>query len=664
VTQRSSALATAAVGITAAAPLLTAGFAPLLAGTVGYAVMLCTGALWLWVWALDRAAPPDPERRAVLIASSIIAAAITVSALFAPLPLQALLYGAEGSAMALPVWLSMVLVFALVTAMPVEARVQRSLALGALVVVMLPVLVEFTAILSRNPAVTGADPGISANVTLGLLPVVLLQARLAARWPARASWLALSVLMVWGASSTGTISATLGIVLVIVLLALVDPAVLFVPRGRARAVVRWIVALSLALAVGAVALAWVAPASTPVPLSAVVSDAVSGPTTVTRVQMWRAAWSVFVHHPVTGVGPDGLLAASQPYLTADLVRIEGHGYFGVNILVHDPHALPLLVLASGGVIGAGAALWLLGVWLWALVRRLREDRRSAPVRLAYAVGFLGLMGSIVSLPWSSRYGAVPALLAGLAVAGVATRQETAEADAVIPAAAAGIPGPAAVVLRDTRVRIGLASLATALALLGSVTAIAGDLYLAKADTAFKSEGSVAYTQAAGASRSAATLQPGRAGAVFDVLYAEGLGVVDGKVPFATYQADVQAAPALISDNGVYLALLAQHALDHALLTSDPVAARWADRVLLARAGKLVQHHPEVVLEQAHAALVLGRTAEAQRRLAEAIDLGANRRRQSLYEYYYAKATGNTAAAQRLALLIRSRAPELAPLLAP
>jgi len=70
-----------------------------------------------------------------------------------------------------------------------------------------------------------------------------------------------------------------------------------------------------------------------------------------RVQLWQAAWSLFLAHPWLGVGPHGFVLA-YPEVVAATAMIDPR-------LTPWPHSLPLELLAEGGIfLALGTALLL------------------------------------------------------------------------------------------------------------------------------------------------------------------------------------------------------------------------------------------------------------------------------------------------------------------
>ncbi len=100
-----------------------------------------------------------------------------------------------------------------------------------------------------------------------------------------------------------------------------------------------------------------------------------------RAPIWRAAWQIFLDHPLVGVGP-------REY--THTMHRDGYGarflpwYEGSHGGTENAHSLPLQVAAETGIVGLASLLWFA---LWAFRASWRAiARRCAPV-IALAVGF-------------------------------------------------------------------------------------------------------------------------------------------------------------------------------------------------------------------------------------------------------------------------------------
>lgn len=79
-----------------------------------------------------------------------------------------------------------------------------------------------------------------------------------------------------------------------------------------------------------------------------------------RLQLWRAAWAIFLEYPWLGLGPHGFVHAYADVLPVDW-RVDPR-------ITPWPHSLPLEILAEGGLLLASAALLLL-LCAWDSMRR-------------------------------------------------------------------------------------------------------------------------------------------------------------------------------------------------------------------------------------------------------------------------------------------------------
>lgn len=94
-----------------------------------------------------------------------------------------------------------------------------------------------------------------------------------------------------------------------------------------------------------------------------------------RVELWRAAWSLFRANPVFGLGPHGFVAGYREWLPAMPVDPR---------VTPWPHNLPLELLAQWGVVGfVAVALAIVASWRSARGRRGRYA--LAPVAIAFAL---------------------------------------------------------------------------------------------------------------------------------------------------------------------------------------------------------------------------------------------------------------------------------------
>jgi O-antigen ligase len=151
-------------------------------------------------------------------------------------------------------------------------------------------------------------------------------------------------------------------------------------QSRTAAIVSAAVALSFAggYLVGRLrVLIWAAAAGVVILVLVVASNAAS---MHARLQLWAAAWSMFLDHPWTGVGIHNFVLAYRPYLPAAAL-VDSR-------ITPWPHNLPLEIAAECGLIGLFALLFLAG----SLVRQGAALWRTGigSVHRAVLVGLCGL----------------------------------------------------------------------------------------------------------------------------------------------------------------------------------------------------------------------------------------------------------------------------------
>jgi len=89
----------------------------------------------------------------------------------------------------------------------------------------------------------------------------------------------------------------------------------------------------------------------------------AGGTLEARLWYWRAAWDMFLDHPLLGVGMDMFGSFYRSYRP-----IEATLELGIKSTSDAVHSVPLAMLAQGGVLLAAAYLAMVSVTLWALMR--------------------------------------------------------------------------------------------------------------------------------------------------------------------------------------------------------------------------------------------------------------------------------------------------------
>ncbi|MDH7500466.1 MAG: O-antigen ligase family protein, partial [candidate division NC10 bacterium] len=137
-----------------------------------------------------------------------------------------------------------------------------------------------------------------------------------------------------------------------------------------------------------------------------------------RMLAWQISYRMFLSRPLLGKGPDFFdryqrnAALQQPYLSPQLYEKLAKGGKGVVFPIYHPHSIYLELLASQGIIGMAAFLWILAT----LAFSLWKGRKGPPLAFlgtsAALLCFLalGAVGTSFYQPWS--YG-IFWLLAGM-----------------------------------------------------------------------------------------------------------------------------------------------------------------------------------------------------------------------------------------------------------
>lgn len=100
-----------------------------------------------------------------------------------------------------------------------------------------------------------------------------------------------------------------------------------------------------------------------------------------RAPIWRAAWQMFLDHPLTGVGPRQF---------TNTMHVGGYGaaflpwYESSHGGTENAHSLPLQVAAETGIVGLISLAWF-AVWAWRA--SARAIARNHEPMIAMAVGF-------------------------------------------------------------------------------------------------------------------------------------------------------------------------------------------------------------------------------------------------------------------------------------
>ncbi|MFA5844714.1 MAG: O-antigen ligase family protein [Coriobacteriia bacterium] len=591
-------------------------------------LMIAAG-LWAFAWSSRAVRLPDTLR--LRTALFLVAAVTVVSAALSTGPGLAFTWGAEGNMLSAPAWLAMMLIFLVTGGLALgDRRVMDLLAIGTVLASAAAVWGISDVVQGKLPSSVFGNGNYLGPVLLLFLPVAVHRARTDKESGSRIAWIAAAVVLVVGAIASDSQTAQAVLAVEIVALGLLTwrysgwrkPSV---RTGRRLA----IAAVAIALVAGVWGLA------SPDPLASTLRHSVTrAPTTLTRVEFWKVAWSVFRDHPVLGVGPDGLPLASQKYLSLRTMELEAGGYTGSVLLLRDPHDLPMLVLAELGVVGFAALVWLALEWAFVVRTRLRDQEDDRFLRLTLVVCVASFFATQLLVPWTIRFGALVPLLAGLAVAPMKAR-------------AKGLADRTGTAMSPTsRAIIALVIAVAGVSL--AVTALAGDASFARGRRATDRGEAMRWFE------TASRWQPTRAEPRYEVLYALGDGIVSGETALGEYQGRVNTAPEIVRENGVYLANLVQPALDEAVVTSR-TDLTW-ETGLVASAAQLAPNHPDTILEEAHLALAEGDLNEARDLLGLAVRIGARGPRSILYRLLLASASGDTAAERRLTTELGQTAP--------
>lgn len=619
-----------AIGVTAIAPFVqpVLSVAPY---TMRFAGILAAAIAWLWALAVDPASF-QPNKR-ILFPGAAVAAAIILSALMSDAPGAAFTFGAEDGLMAAPSWLSLLLVFLLAASVRPSRRV-----VGALKLLFLwgaaSALTVIWQYFSSAPQITGGfgNGNYAGTALVTLLPLALFYGGIEANPRLRPWWRYLVLAMIAAVVLSGSIAVYVALVVAALGVCLFEPASMLGVGRRTAARIAIVIALAASVVVGVFAVALTTDAL-PDRTDSYLSERVLGTTVYTRVEMWKMAAAIFADNPVLGVGPDGLQNASQAYLTERLVQLESGSYADYRVLMKDPHSLPLLVLAGLGLLGTAALLVLAARWFATLHRATMRDAadvRARAFRSALAVSTMAYLTAMLFMPWAVSFGPLFPLLAGIAIAGASTpaEQPRRSSSQLLKLAAAGVATVAGVAL--------------------VAAAAYGDIRVAAAIEQQSPE--LARAQYAAAAR----VQPTRPYVAYEALYAQGFLASDGLADLAAYRDAVDSAPKAVLRNAGFLANLVQPSLDEAYFSGRTDLAWEAERVR--RAAAMAPNHPEVVLEQAHLALLSGDREEAARLLERTQRMTPNAPRHLLYGYYLALASNETSTAQALEPRIRQAGP--------
>lgn len=585
---------------------------------------------------------PD-HLRSWTLALAAFAAVAVVSASFSGRPAQLLTYGAEKSAMGAPTWVALAVIAWGAALSP--ARRLRSLVFGVLVGgACLAVLSGTSEWLAGGP-VTGTfgNGNYLGTGVVVCLPLALVLVRATTGWLRAAAGIAAAYL-VWGVSISGSATVLAVLCTQLVVAGIFAPRLVGARSDRARRLARGVAAVVLLLLVAAFVLWRAAPATLPAQAVRVLDEQVAGPTLLSRAALWKMGLTIWTDSPVLGAGPDGLDIASQRYLTEDYVS-RSVADEGMGILLRDPHLLPLLLLSTLGVVGLAAGVWVGVAWARTVKATLpsRDDTRRDESLL-----ILGACASFILcmllIPWVVRYGAMPALISGLALASGSPQPGARPARLATPSWVTG-----------RLIRAASIALACLFAWLGASAAV-GQYAITRSTVTADPQDSLVMA------RLARRAQPTRSAAVQREAEVTG-ELMLGELAEPDMLVDAyELVPETHRSAAPFEAAIARSALDHIVLYGGTKPfLDWASAVAESAASR-APGHPEAQMEIAHAMILRGQTDEAARLIdrAEAVDYPPPR--VAVYRYYIARSDNDTATAAKIEAFIAARAPDYRPLL--
>lgn len=588
--------------------------------------LLVAAAVWLWALAFEPSGF-SLRRSPLLLPGAAVLAAACVSAGVSKLPAVAFTWGAEGDLLGIPSVVALVLVLVLASASRATPSSGRATSLALVWAVPTAAVALFEAG-ARTPAGAGfANTNYLAVVLCAVWPLALVEAartrdpRLARALRVGAALIVIAVLV------GGSMAGVAGLAVQLALLPFLLPEA-FPLLTHARRALAGVIAAALTAGVALVGW-WIASGGAIAAPLGGVAGRLLGPSVLMRGEMWRMALAMWRDQALLGVGPDGFHHASQAYLSRFILEQEAGRLFAQQVLVRDPHSLPLLILASGGLVGSGAVLWLGVAWIRAFrttaVRSCTDERTQ---RAAYALGLAGALVVTLAVPWSVHYGALLALLGGLAAAPLAS-----------PAPPLGSESPSGT---SKSLRVALAVVVSAVALSLGGSAILGDMHLLNARRAQGAAAALVEW------RAGLRVQPTRAYLEYETLFAEGYVAAQadpGGAGLAEFRTAVDSASPRVRTAGYYLAPLVQIALDAGEgRAQEPGDLAW-ERAVLDDAAEASPLHPEVLLERAHLDTLTGDYAAASASLEQARSFAASRERFIRYEALLAQARAGSGGVQ-------------------
>jgi len=110
-----------------------------------------------------------------------------------------------------------------------------------------------------------------------------------------------------------------------------------------------------------------------------------------RIPLWTSAVRIAAAHPILGVGPDSFRLGWYP------VREISHLAGGAGLVITDPHSVPLLIVATMGILGLLAGAYLLGATVLAGFRTATNARMAHGRATDYDAWLYGAIALSVTL---------------------------------------------------------------------------------------------------------------------------------------------------------------------------------------------------------------------------------------------------------------------------
>lgn len=392
-----------------------------------FAAVLATAAWWMAMWGIGALQGILPKSRLFGAAVALAAAAVITSAVASSDP-AALTWGMF-SWVSAPIWLAWMIIMLGCASISFGRRVRDAMGLvaaaGALFALIS--LLRFAGVDSvhypwLNSNYAGPAQLLLSSLALGVAATVR-------SGSAKAGWRVTAAIIWLAALVSGSSAALLGGVALISFLWILSPGSLGVPASKPGPVVRL---LALVFAAGLLAGgSWAISGTNPIDrLNAQAEDR----NTIVRIDFWRAGLHVVEEHPILGVGPDGFTLAGQPFFPRRMY-LAAPTDSPQDAMPADPHSLPLLVLVNGGALGALAFGLLVIAWIVTFRSSLPRSGPAALFKWSLLGGLFGWSVSMLFLPLTLITGALPAMLAGLALVHPASGDEGAMLPVWKPAAA-------------------------------------------------------------------------------------------------------------------------------------------------------------------------------------------------------------------------------------